>query len=415
MVAAASIAIASCSSSGGSAPASSGTTTTGGSTTAAADPLGTPNKATGTPITIGYLSEGKAESVDTTGEIKGAQAAVGYVNDYLGGIAGHPITLKVCEAMLSPAKATDCSQQMVSANVAAVAEGSFGETDSSIDVLSPAKIPVIIAAASTQKSLTTPGVFVLTNSLSYFGTPIADAAKAGVKKLDLMVINVPAAAGPAEQLGPLLGANAGVAVKVVAVPTGTADMSPQVAAALKDKPDGFFMLGDPTFCTSALKAIKTLAPTLKVWGIDRCIGPEGGASIPGGYEGVRIVSAAALDTTTPDGKIYAAAIEKYGNGAKVEAQSGVGYTALLGMATALNAAKITDVTPAGITAAMKAMPASPLPLSAGGTFQCDGKQIALAPNVCAAGGIISTADKDGKLATYEAVPANPDLYKLPKS
>ena len=413
MVAAASVAIASCSSSGGSSSTNSGTTT--GSGSAAADPLGTPNKATGTPVTIGYLAEGQAESVDTTGEIKGAQAAAAYVNDYLGGIAGHPITLKTCETQLSPAKATDCSQQMVSANAAAVGEGSLGEADQSIDVLAPAKIPVISAAVSTQKALTTPGVFVLTNSLSYFGTPIADAAKAGVKKLDLMVINVPAAAGPAQQLAPLLGANAGVQVKVVTVPTGSADMSPQVAAALKDNPDGFFMLGDPTFCTSALKAIKTLAPTKKVWGIDRCIGAAGGASIPGGYEGVRIVSAVALDTTTPDGKIYAAALSKYGKGAKVESQSAIGYTTLLGMATALNAAKITDVTAAGITAGMKAMPQSPLPLSAGGTFQCDGKQLGIVPNVCSSAGIISTADKDGKLATYEAVTPDPKLYTLPSS
>jgi branched-chain amino acid transport system substrate-binding protein len=294
-----------------------------------------------------------------------------------------------------------------------VIEGSFGETDQSIDVLAPAKIPVIATAASTQKALTTPGVFVLTNSLSYYGTPIQDAAQAGVKKLDLLVINVPAAAGPAAQLAPLLGSNVGVAVKVVAVPTGTADMSPQVASALKDKPGGFFMLGDPTFCTTALKAVKSLAPTTKVWGIDRCIGPSGGASIPGGYEGVRIVSAADLDTSRPDGAIYAAALAKYGDGEKVESQSGVGYTAVLGMVLALNAAKVTDVTPAAITAGMKAMPATPLPLSAGGTFQCDGKQIQLAPNVCAAGGVISTADKDGKLPTYTAVTPDPKLYTLP--
>ncbi|MFJ8816297.1 hypothetical protein [Amycolatopsis thermoflava] len=45
--------------------------------------LGTADKATGTPLLLGMISEGKATTVDTTPEIDGARAAVGYLNEHL--------------------------------------------------------------------------------------------------------------------------------------------------------------------------------------------------------------------------------------------------------------------------------------------------------------------------------------------
>ena len=39
--------------------------------------LGTPNKATGSPVTFGFMWDGKTQSVDTTGDMKAANAAAG--------------------------------------------------------------------------------------------------------------------------------------------------------------------------------------------------------------------------------------------------------------------------------------------------------------------------------------------------
>ena len=55
---------------------------------AAASPLGTPKKATGAVVTLGFVSDGKSDAIDNTSEIKAAQAAVSYANNYLGGLAG---------------------------------------------------------------------------------------------------------------------------------------------------------------------------------------------------------------------------------------------------------------------------------------------------------------------------------------
>ena len=74
----------------------------------AASALGQPNKATGTAVTIGLISDGKSDTIDNTPEIKAAQAAVSYINNYKGGLAGHPIKLEVCETKQTPTGATNC-------------------------------------------------------------------------------------------------------------------------------------------------------------------------------------------------------------------------------------------------------------------------------------------------------------------
>ena len=116
---------------------------TSNSTPSAGPIPGSPHKATGTPVTLGFISEGKSSAIDNTDEIKGARAAVAYANDYLGGLGGHPITLKVCESLGQPATATDCANQMVAANVAAVVEGVEGQIDATIAPLAAAKIPFV--------------------------------------------------------------------------------------------------------------------------------------------------------------------------------------------------------------------------------------------------------------------------------
>src|SRR5579862_9572225 len=68
--------------------------------------LGQPNKATGTPVKVGLISDGKSATIDDTSEISAAQASASYINDYRGGVAGHPIDLVVCQTHQTPAGGT---------------------------------------------------------------------------------------------------------------------------------------------------------------------------------------------------------------------------------------------------------------------------------------------------------------------
>lgn len=374
-------------------------------TTSTADSadLGTANGATGAPITFGYISDGKSEAIDQTDELKGAQAAIDYANAYLGGVGGHKIELKTCEALATPAQTTDCANQMVQAGVSAVLAGTLAQSDSAVGVLSAAQIPLMFQQAASASVLSSPGVFTLTNPLSYFGTAAGYAKENSLTKAVQVVIDVPGAAGPAKTLGTKVFQNAGSTLSVLAVPAGTADMTPQIQSSQDGDPDQYNILGNAAFCTSALKSIETLGVTADVTVADVCLG-SGGSSIAGGYEGLHVITTLQLADSDPDFAAFSAAIDQYGNGVKVGPVSAVGYSVTLGAVRALNAADITDTTPAGVLAAIKAAPATPFPLQGGGTFKCDGSAMtAISPNICSSTGIIAESDKDGKLSNYEVV------------
>lgn len=392
---------------------SSNTTASTGAASADSTVLGTPNKATGTPITIGVISDGQGAAIDQSDEYKGAQAAAAYANDYLGGIAGHPITVKVCQARQDPAAATDCANQMVSAHASAVIEGTLAEIDQTIAVLSPAKIPLVAGAGSTQLALSSPYVYSLFNSLSYFGVPAAEGKQLGATSADMVVIAVPAAEGPAKQVGTLLYKNAGINLTVTAVPPGTADMTPQITTASASKPGLYHVFGNDSFCTSAIQAIKTVDPKTPIIALSQCLSPAGAKTIPGGYAGVKVVTTSDLDPANPETKLFNAVVAKYGGGATLVGAQG--YSPMLGLINALNAAKVTDVSPAGIAAGLKSAPATTYPLAAGAKFQCDGKQMPMSPNICSSDGILADAQADGTLTNYQLIPADPKLYSLPSA
>lgn len=385
----------------------------GSSATVDESVLGTPNKATGTPVTIGFISEGKAAAYDNTEEIRSAQVAASYINDYLGGINGHPVNLKVCEAQGNPATATDCANQMVSAGVPAVIEGALGTVDQTVDVLTKANVPMVLHFTSSPKTLQTPGVFGLMNgTASIFGTPAALAKENNITQAAIVSIDVPAAVAGANQLGKLTFGNAGAKAEVVAIPPGTPDPTPQITAANKNKPGLYSVLGTPDFCTPVFKSIRSVAPDAEIVAIDRCVQPGAGESIPGGYEGIKVGTTSNLDPSTEDVKLLTAALAKYSDSTEVTSNTGYGWAPVLAFARAMNAAKVTDLTPQTVAAGMKSAPAQEYPLTNGIMFQCNGKAFPLSPNVCSSAGIVATADENGDLSDYQIVD-DPSLFVPP--
>src|SRR5262249_51266355 len=86
----------------------------------AASPLGTKDPAKGTPITIGVISNGKTPTVDQSIETPVAEATAKWINDYKGGLGGHPINVTICNDTGEAGKAGDCANQMIQQKVAAV-------------------------------------------------------------------------------------------------------------------------------------------------------------------------------------------------------------------------------------------------------------------------------------------------------
>ena len=126
---------------------SSKKTTSSSSTTAASSAssiLGTPKPATGTPVKIGFITEGKEQAVDNSSEVPAAQAAAKYANAYLGGIGGHPIELDVCDDKQTPSGTTDCDNQMITDKVPIVLNNVTGNGDPLIKNIAAAGIPAVL-------------------------------------------------------------------------------------------------------------------------------------------------------------------------------------------------------------------------------------------------------------------------------
>jgi ABC-type branched-subunit amino acid transport system substrate-binding protein len=96
--------------------------------------LSDPQAADGEAISIGMINlEGSPGG--SFPEIRaGAEAAIGLINDSMGGIDGRPIELTTCAHEIDPSAAQDCANQMVEADVSAIFVG--------VDFFTPGLYPI---------------------------------------------------------------------------------------------------------------------------------------------------------------------------------------------------------------------------------------------------------------------------------
>jgi len=101
----------------------------------------TPDAATQSAVTIGMITDGGGSSAIGTAALveQGAKAAVSYLNAYGGGLAGHKVTLYVCENQSTPAGGQTCANDMVQHGVVAVVEPFTGQ--------GATEVPTIVAGA----------------------------------------------------------------------------------------------------------------------------------------------------------------------------------------------------------------------------------------------------------------------------
>ncbi len=101
---------------------------------AIASALADPQAADGDPISIGMINlEGSPGG--SFPEIRvGAEAAIGLINDSMGGIDGRPLELTTCAHEIDPSAAQDCANQLVEAGVSAIFVG--------VDFFTPALYPI---------------------------------------------------------------------------------------------------------------------------------------------------------------------------------------------------------------------------------------------------------------------------------
>ena len=397
------------------APATTATTKAGAATTAAAttaastapavaDPLGTKTAATGTPVKIGYVWSGVSAAIDNTEEFLAAQATFKYANDYLGGVAGHPIEVVPCATNEDAAIAADCGNQMVQKGVAAVLFNVNGQVSAWSKTVIAANIP-IFAYASADATLLAPGVaaFTVSNPIAGLAAfPALLAKKNSFTKATVLVIDVPGATGPEKAIAPPTFAASGVpAVDIVPIAPGTADMSPDVQAALKTSPQLVHIIGNSAFCITAIKALRDASYKGTISMISNCLDASTIKSVGADLKGIQVSYSASEDPTDSDYATFKAILAKYAAGQKVTATASTpgSFSVVVGFARVMKGVT-GDITPATVTAAIKAGPALPQPLIKGGTFKCDGKAVPGILPACTAEFVYATLDDKGAATNY---------------
>ena len=350
-------------------------------------------KATGTPVKVGLINnEGSSpQSEPSVGDA--AVAAADYANAELGGIGGHPIKVYRCGENEDTASATACANQMVQDNVAVVVIGSTSMGAVMVPIIAKAGIPYVSVTGSASQELTTPGTFMWSGGYEATLTGFAKyAAQHGYKKVTAFVVNVPSAIAGAQQLGKPLFKAQGVGLTIEGVPSGVPDATSQVTAGLSGSPGAALIIADEGTCTSVLKALNVVNPSLPAMGITSCLTTSATEALGSAMNGVKIFGASAPQADDAEAKLYQYVMAKWAPKANSTGYTVTGYQSMLGLIRATAGLKGT-ATPASITAAIKATENVPLPAAAGLTFSCNGKALPSLPSVCSLGEVVVTVQK----------------------
>ena len=378
---------AGCGSSGSSSSNSSGSSGGSASATSTASAssssfsFGTPKKATGSPYVFGMIND-ETGAVTFPEARQGAIAAENYVNNYLGGINGHPIEIDNCVGDGTPATAARCANELVAKHPIAILGAA--------DVGAPASIPIYAHAnlAYLGGIPFTPVPFKAPNSIQFWSVSVGDNTAAsvyagkqlGVKKVALMYFSNPQGESILGQVPPVMKAAGVTEVKQIPLSPTSPDPSPQ-AALIQSSGADLAYIDVPNGCGNVLKALKSIGYTGKLMGIDPCGAPPVIAASAGGANGMYIASPFLLQTgSSQQAQLFQAALKKWAApGTFIDSISTAGFATVMNVQAALNKVSGTPTTKS-ILAAFKTGSNHPNFLSH--PYTCDGNQMSGAPSIC---------------------------------
>jgi branched-chain amino acid transport system substrate-binding protein len=361
--------------------------------------LGTRQPASGAPVKIGVISDGQTAALDNTIQLRAADAVAKYLDDYRGGLGGRPIQLVPCSTQADPGKAADCATQLVQDNVTVTV---MGETTSMPYVWKPlhdAGIPIVAFAATDASSLLDKdSTFILLNQTTgLIDTPVNIAKENHLKTVTVVVIDVPAATAFYDAVGKQQFAAAGMTLKVVKVPPGQADMTPQTTQIASSGPTEVHIIGNDAFCIAALNGLKAANFTGPITAVNQCITNASRKAVGSYLKGVTVGSPIAVgDSGDRDLRQWEAIAKTYGK--NIDLSNSMGptiYMTMMALREAVDGIS-GDITSKAIIKEIHSAPEKPLPAGGGLKFRCNGKASALTPSVCVRGTLLTTLDSAGQ-------------------
>jgi branched-chain amino acid transport system substrate-binding protein len=378
-LAATALVAAGCGSSSSNNSTSSSSAAASSSSTAAAASFGTPNKATKSPYVFGLINDETGPV--TFPESRQAEiAAAQYVNNYLGGINGHPIQLVDCISDATAPTSARCASELVSKHPLAILGAADTGTPGAMPVYQRANLAYIGGIPFTPVEQNAP------NSVQFWSISLGDNAAASVYAAKTLhaksaaVLYFNNSQGKVAGLGvipPTMKAAGITSVKTIGIPPTTPDPSPEVAQAIASHPDVIYV-DIPNNCGVVLKDIKSLGYTGHLMGIDPCTAPQAITSAAGGAENMYVATAFQLGS--PQFNTYVAALKKWGApNTAIDGISEAGFATVMNVQKALSTIKGTPTTKS-ILAAFKSGSSNPNYMSH--PYTCNGQAMAKAVSIC---------------------------------
>lgn len=348
----------------------------------------TPTRAgTADPIRIGMINQ-ENTPIGSFPELRlGAEAAVRFINEELGGVDGRPLELVPCITTFSVEKSQACAQELVQKQVIAVTGGIDITSSGSIPILEQNGMPYIggipvnfnemQSPISFQFSGGAPGAFV---AFAWHAANELGAERVVVTYGDYPPIKA------AAQMGidtlKRLGVDEVIEIPFPVTTSAANDFLPIMTKAAESKPDAIFVGGADTACGPAMSTAHQLGVRAKLYLVGACAAPSIAEQIGADAVAGRIFNIEnPTDPDDVDNQMYFAAVAKHGD-PKLPAAS----AATISFRSVMNIwMLLQELGPDATTADLLHLirQAKDRPSFAGHPYTCDGTPIPELPALCA--------------------------------
>jgi branched-chain amino acid transport system substrate-binding protein len=337
------------------------------------------------PVTIGFVNQQGGSQAIGPLATTGAQIAVKYINNELGGIDGHPLALKTCFIRSAEEEGTTCGQQFLAdKSISVIDEGAVAIGDQSLQSTIGSTKPVIVGVAVTPIDGAKPSNVVLfgdaTHVLGPFGTYARDVLHA--KTAALVYPNIAGITQGATAIADSLQ-QVGVKVKKVGYDESQTDLIGPLTSAGATSADLVIPYSDSSGCVNLAKGLKQLGitDTKKILSAPLCLNGQVAAGLGGDFPIWTYAIASSLfgDPTDPGMPAYMKVMGKYGTPAVApDPWVIVTFGQILTTARFLNQIGAANITPTAVLDKAKAFK-GPVAL---GAPALDCGKYSSAPGIC---------------------------------
>ena len=333
---------------------------------------------TGEPIMVGLINQ-EDTPVGSFPELRrGADSAVRHVNNDLGGVGGRPIRLDPCASKGTAESSQACATKLAGAKPVAVLGGVDLGATGSLPVLEKAGIPYVGGSPQLGEELTASGSFMLTGGTVADLLGQADYALDDLhaKKIGALYVDLPGVLTTVVKASELvLRLKGATDVKLVAAKADEADFAPALKAVSKSEPDVIFVIFPAQSCARIMQTAKSLGITAKMFYPSVCASRRVVDAAGAGADGAYFASGyLPFGDPSPDVTTW----RERTKGESVVSQAG--FSVVMDLHALLTKQPGAEITPATVTAALKATKDQPGYMAH--PYTCDGKQVRLLKAVC---------------------------------